>query len=124
MVAPNSGCFTPSLEPSHFQGFPTTGPLDVCAHFKYLLKQLCPPRVPPASCLSVRLSLRTERLQEASFLPPPLLASTHAHPAAGCPPAPAAATSRGRCILPVPEEEAGAALTSLLGAKALGMGKG
>lgn len=82
------------------------------------------PRLPLASCLSVRLSLRTERLQEASFLPPPLLASTHAHPAAGCPPAPAAAATRGRvpppCALP---KQAGSVVPSSLGAKALGVGK-
>lgn len=82
------------------------------------------PRLPLASCLSVRLSLRTERLQEASFLPPPLLASTHAHPAAGCPPAPAAAATRGRVPPPCAlREQAGSVVPSSLGAKALGVGK-
>lgn len=57
----------------------------------------CAPQA--ASCqLSVCLSLRLRRLQEASFLPPPLRAATHAHPAARR--APAAA--RGRCLLQGP----------------------
>lgn len=46
----------------------------------------------PAVCLSVGLSLRLRKLQEASFLPPPLLAATHARPAACCPPT----ATRGR----------------------------
>lgn len=63
--------------------------------FQVLTEAAMSPRLPLVSCLSVRLSLRTERLQEASFLPPPLLASTHAHPTAGCPSVPAASCHQG-----------------------------
>lgn len=91
MGAPNSCFFTPSLEtPSH------PGVLGCLYPLQVLTEAAMSPGLPLASCLSVRLSLRTERLQEASFLPPPLLASTHAHhPAAGCPSVPAASCHQG-----------------------------
>lgn len=79
-----------------FPGLPHPRAVVCLCPLQVLTEAAVSPRLPLASCLSVRLSLRTERLQEASFLPPPLLASTHAHPAAGCPPAPAAAATRGR----------------------------
>lgn len=49
-----------------------------------LTRRLCP-QAPLASCLPVcRCVSGLGRPQEARFLPPPLLAATHAHPAAYC----------------------------------------
>lgn len=86
----------PILGALPFPGLPHPRAIGCLCPLQVLTEAAVSPRLPLASCLSVRLSLRTERLQEASFLPPPLLASTHAHPAAGCPPASAAAAARGR----------------------------
>lgn len=83
------------------------------------------PRLPLVSCLSVRLSLRTERFQEASFLPPPLLASTHAHPTAGCPSVPAASCHQGSgASFLCPLKSKRLLSRHLLDAKVLGRGKG
>lgn len=107
-----------------FPGLPHPRAVVCLCPLQVLTEAAVSPRLPLASCLSVRLSLRTERLQEASFLPPPLLASTHAHPAAGCPPAPAAAATRGRVPPPCAlREQAGSVGPSSLGAKALGVSK-
>lgn len=107
-----------------FPGLPHPRAVVCLCPLQVLTEAAVSPRLPLASCLSVRLSLRTERLQEASFLPPPLLASTHAHPAAGCPPAPAAAATRGRVPPPCAlREQAGSVVPSSLGAKALGVSK-
>lgn len=100
MGAPNSCFFIPFLEtqPPHPRAIGCLYP------FQVLTEAAMFPRLPLVSCLSVRLSLRTERLQEASFLPPSAPPGFHPHtPNCGLPFCACCKLPPGvGCILPVP----------------------